>query len=142
MPPNDMIETLNRLAGKIHKTAIEHGWWETERELPEVLMLCVSELSEALEEYRDGRPNEWYMCNEIFGDSTPCLPKDETQWRMFGHTAECEYRSAKPEGIAVAMVDCIIRIFDYLAHIDIDGIMKCKMKYNASRPYRHGGKKC
>ena len=39
------------------------------------------------------------------------------------------------------MVDCIIRIFDYLAHIDIDGIMKCKMKYNASRPYRHGGKK-
>lgn len=141
MPPNDMIETLNTLAGKIHKTPIEHGWWETERELPEVLMLCVSELSEALEEYRDGRPNEWYMCNEIFGDSTPCLPKDETQWRMFGHTAECEYRSAKPEGIAVAMVDCIIRIFDYLAHIDIDGIMKCKMKYNASRPYRHGGKK-
>lgn len=139
-----MIETLNRLAGKIHKTVIEHGWWETERELPEVLMLCVSELSEALEEYRDGRPNEWYMCNEIFGDSTPCLPKDETQWRMFGHTAECEYRSAKPEGIAVAMVDCIIRIFDYLAHIDIDidGIMKRKMKYNASRPYRHGGKKC
>ncbi len=107
-------------------------------------MLCVSELSEALEEYRDGRPNEWYMCNEIFGDSTPCLPKDETQWRMFGHTAECEYRSAKPEGIAVAMVDCIIRIFDYLAHIDIDidGIMERKMKYNASRPYRHGGKKC
>lgn len=139
-----MIETLNRLAGKIHKTVIEHCWWETERELPEVLMLCVSELSEALEEYRDGRPNEWYMCNEIFGDSTPCLPKDETQWRMFGHTAECEYRSAKPEGIAVAMVDCIIRIFDYLAHIDIDidGIMKRKMKYNASRPYRHGGKKC
>jgi len=28
-----MIETLNTLAGKIHKTAIEHGWWETEREL-------------------------------------------------------------------------------------------------------------
>ena len=136
-----MIETLNTLPGKSHKTHIEHGWWGRERELPEVLMLCVSELSEALEEYRDGRPNEWYMCNEIFGDSTPCLPKDETQWRMFGHTAECEYRSAKPEGIAVAMVDCIIRIFDYLAHIDIDGIMKCKMKYNASRPYRHGGKK-
>ncbi len=134
MPPNEMIDTLNRLAGIYHKTAIELGWWETERELPEVLMLCVSELSEALEEYRDGRPNEWYMCNEIFGDSTPCLPKDETQWRMFGHTAECEYRSAKPEGIAVAMVDCIIRIFDYLAHIDIDGIMKCKMKYYTARP--------
>ena len=26
-----MIDTLNRLAEEIHKTAIEHGWWETER---------------------------------------------------------------------------------------------------------------
>lgn len=115
-----MIDTLNRLAEEIHKTAIEHGWWETERELPEILMLCVSELSEALEEYRNGRPNEWY----ILGESTAC--------------------PAKPEGIAVEMVDCIIRILDYLSKIgvDIDGIMERKMKYNESRPYRHGGKKC
>ena len=27
-----MIDTLNRLAEEIHKTAIEQGWWETERE--------------------------------------------------------------------------------------------------------------
>lgn len=115
-----MIDTLNKLAEEIHKTAIEHGWWETERELPEILMLCVSELSEALEEYRDGRPNEWY----VLGESIDC--------------------PAKPEGIAVEMVDCIIRILDYLSKIsvDIDGIMERKMKYNESRPYRHGGKKC
>ena len=139
-----MIDTLNRLAEEIHKTAIEHGWWETERELPEVLMLCVSELSEALEEYRDGRPNEWYMCNEIPCESTMCLPKDETDCEMFWHEGKCVYRSAKPEGIAVEMVDCIIRILDYLSKIgvDIDGIMERKMKYNESRPYRHGGKKC
>ena len=114
-----MIDTLNRLAEEIHKTATEHGWWETERELPEILMLCVSELSEALEEYRDGRPNEWY----VLCDAIPV---------------------AKPEGIAVEMVDCIIRILDYLSKIgvDIDGIMERKMQYNESRPYRHGGKKC
>lgn len=42
------------------------------------------------------------------------------------------------------MVDCIIRILDYLSKIgvDIEGIMERKMKYNESRSYRHGGKKC
>ena len=107
-------------------------------------MLCVSELSEALEEYRNGRPNEWYVCNKIPGESLPCLPKDGTDCKMPVHEGKCVYRSAKPEGIAVEMVDCIIRILDYLSKIgvDIDGIMERKMKYNESRPYRHGGKKC
>lgn len=63
---------------------------------------------------------------------------------MYGHEDKCVYRSEKPEGIAAEMVDCIIRILDYLSKIgvDIEGIMERKMKYNESRPYRHGGKKC
>lgn len=47
---------LNELAAVVHENAVAHGWWEQERELPEILMLCVSELAEALEEYRSGRP--------------------------------------------------------------------------------------
>jgi hypothetical protein len=46
---------LNELAAAVHENAVAHGWWEQERELPEILMLCVSELAEALEEYRSGR---------------------------------------------------------------------------------------
>ncbi len=46
---------LNNLAAAVHENAVAHGWWEQERELPEILMLCVSELAEALEEYRAGR---------------------------------------------------------------------------------------
>ena len=84
-----------------------------------------------------------YMCNEIFGERTACQPKDETDCKMYGHEDKCVYRSEKPEGIAVEMVDCIIRILDYLSKIgvDIEGIMERKMKYNESRSYRHGGKK-
>lgn len=40
---------LNELAAAVHENAVAHGWWEQERELPEILMLCVSELAEALE---------------------------------------------------------------------------------------------
>ena len=48
----------------------------------------------------------------------------------------------KPDGIAVEMLDCVIRIFDYLAFlsVDIDDIIKRKMEYNKVRPYKHGGK--
>lgn len=54
---------LNELAAVVHENAVAHGWWEQERELPEILMLCVSELAEALEEYRSGRPVLYFPCN-------------------------------------------------------------------------------
>ena len=36
----------------------------------------------------------------------------------------------------------IIRILDYLAEqdVDVDSVIQEKMKYNETRPYRHGGK--
>ena len=50
---------LNRLAADIHRNAVEHGWWEGERSFGEIVALCHSELSEALEEYRT--QNRWRM---------------------------------------------------------------------------------
>ena len=38
----------------IHKNAVDHGWWEEHRPVPELLCLIHSEVSEALEAYRDG----------------------------------------------------------------------------------------
>lgn len=103
---------LNDLAREIHENALIHGWWDESRSFGEIVALCHSELSEALEEYRNSRPMEYK------GDNN------------------------KPEGIAVEMCDCLIRIFDWAAHedIDIDGIIRRKMRYNETRPYRHGGK--
>lgn len=51
--------------------------------------------------------------------------------------------SIKPDGIAVELADCIIRILDWAGHegVDLDTIIREKMKYNRTRPYRHGGKK-
>ena len=50
----------------------------------------------------------------------------------------------KPEGIAVEMADCIIRILDWIGRegIDIDAIIRMKHEYNTTRPYKHGGKVC
>lgn len=105
---------LNEIAKEVHKNAVDHGWWETERPLPEVIALCHSELSEALEEYRNGHAFVWYN----------------------------EYN--KPEGVAVEMIDCIIRILDYLqcCKVDIESVLLSKHEYNKNRPYRHGNKWC
>lgn len=102
-----------------------------ERELPEILMLCVSELAEALEEYRAGKPNIYY---NVEGEEI-----------LYADGEACEkHERRKPEGVAVELADCMIRILDYCGHagIDIEEAIRIKHEYNKTRPYRHGGKKC
>lgn len=105
--------SVNDWAKSIHANAQAHGWWEDERLLPEIIALCHSELSEALEAYRDGEALIWD-------------------------------NNGKPDGIAIEMVDCVIRIFDYLHFlgVDIEEAIAMKHYYNLQRPYKHGGKKC
>lgn len=129
---------LNEWAKEIHQNAVDHGWWEDERSLPEILMLCVSELSEALEEYRDSRSAVRYPCKVAY--TTMCEHGCDNI-----ESAGCVgYEQAnKPEGIAVEMADCIIRVLDYAGRKgwDMDEIVRQKHEYNKTRPYRHGGKK-
>lgn len=137
---------FNRLAKEVHENAVAHGWWEEERGLPEVLMLCVSELAEALEEYRNGRPTLYYPCNA----GGVCCEEDGSAhcgsrpYNPNNPEAPCSAQSKKPEGVAVELADCVIRILDYCGHagIDLEEAIRIKHEYNKSRPYRHGGKKC
>lgn len=96
----------------IHQNARQHGWWEEERPFAEVVALCHSELSEALEEARAGKPMYY------------------------------ESKDGKPEGVATEMIDCMIRILDWCGKnkIDVDEIMFRKHSYNEGRPYKHGKK--
>ena len=106
---------INEFAKIVHENAVRHGWWEEEREFPEIAALIHAEISEALEEYRDGHaPDEVY-----FGEA------------------------GKPEGVPVELADAVIRIMDYCmrAGIDIESVMLRKHEYNVDRPYRHGGKR-
>lgn len=126
---------LNEYTKKIHDNSVAHGWWDEERSFGDIVALCHSELSEALEEYRAGRPMEWHECGL---DGYPCESRN-CECPSCGESMKIE----KPEGIAVEMADCLIRILDWFGKegLDVDRIVQEKMAYNETRPYRHGGKK-
>ncbi len=50
---NSML-SIKEWQKEIHQCAKDHGWWETERNFPEMLCLIHSEISEALEGYIKG----------------------------------------------------------------------------------------
>lgn len=105
---------LNELAKEAHQIAVEHGWWSPEPSFGDLVALMHSELSEALEEYRAGnriRP----------GQPTPMVYYSGGGY-VATDTTEC---CKKPEGIAVELADCIIRILDWMGkeQMDADKLM-------------------
>ena len=126
--------TVNDYAREVHENAVAHGWWEGgERSFPEIAALIHSEVSEALEEYREGKPLIYGCCgfNGAYCERSENCDKQKNEG------------SCKPEGLAVELCDAVIRIFDYLAYlgVDIEAILVAKHEYNKSREYRHGGKR-
>jgi NTP pyrophosphatase (non-canonical NTP hydrolase) len=103
-----------------HDTAVEKGWYgkdgKDKRNFGEVLALMHSELSEALEEYRNGR-----AMGDIY------------------------YRASdgKPEGIAVELADLFIRVADTCERegVPLERALKEKLAFNKTRPFRHGNKR-
>ncbi len=130
---------INEFVKEVGENAVAHGWWDGEqRSFGELIALCHSELSEALEEYRAGTaPAEtYYSCSE-------CDQKCGCTGRYFNcvHKPGISMRG-KPEGIPSELADVVIRICDMCHHygINLETILMEKHEYNKSRPYRHGGK--
>jgi len=148
-----MEKTINVLIKESHQIAVEHGWWDKPKTMGELLVLIHSEVSEALEEHRNGKePTETYYS----GKSTTYFPElengDKCTEIFYSKTeSEMVFQDAmgeevivnKPEGIPSELADIVIRVFDICGYygIDLEAAIEEKMEYNESRPYKHGGKK-
>ncbi|MDF2487302.1 MAG: hypothetical protein K0R46_3470 [Herbinix sp.] len=126
---------LSEFVKEVGENAIAHGWWNgQERSFGELIALCHSELSEALEEHRNGKQptDTYYLCKS--------MPNSDDFIRCNKKCEECKH--GKPEGIPSELADVIIRIFDMCHHygIDIESMLIEKHEFNKSRPYKHGGK--
>lgn len=119
--------SLNYMAREISEVVRSKGFETTWWDVPEKLMLVVTELAEAMEEYRH-------------------LGRDEMSELGLNQSV----RKMSPEGVSrVArfseeIADAVIRLLNIAASlgIDIELEIATKMAKNVNRPYRHGGKNC
>lgn len=132
-----MYEELNELARKVNQTAHTKGWWLLQRTFGDIIALIHSELSEALEEHREGHRPQYVYLDDMRGRVKEWANPDDMDWLYVQAQAENGF---KPEGISIELADTLIRILDYAAEagIDISAAVRAKVAYNETRPYRHG----
>lgn len=114
-----IVSDLSALIAEAAGNAQAHGWHEvsgkeaTNKDINEKLLLIISEVVEAMDELRAGK------------DKHACSIDDET---------------GKPEGFGVELADVAVRLFDLCGWLGIDltYLINLKMRYNDTRPYRHG----
>lgn len=114
-----VVSGLNHSAKKIYLANKEKGFWDSERNIGELLMLVTSELGEALEAHRKGRN----------------APVSMVQSR-------CMFESAIKDTFEDEIADTVIRLLDLCGglKIDIDNHINAKLAYNKTREKLHGKK--
>ena len=108
--------TLKELQLQVHTLAQAKGWWPPERDPDEVFALMHSEISEALEEWRTGKPLTFMKFHGADGglllninDEHQTLVSGGINWPLALEEASL---GSKPEGFMVELADLVIRIAD------------------------------
>lgn len=124
--------TITELVEQSHNLAKEKGWHDVPRSPLEALCLIHSEISEACEEVRAGRPLDKTLVTEFLDSRTAkCRLHDRS-----------DGPELKPFGFPIELADAVIRIADLCGElgIDLEEAIRVKHEYNKTRPYRHGKK--
>jgi hypothetical protein len=140
---------LRELCADSAATAAKSGF--VGQSLPEFVAFVHSELSEALEEHRDHRkPGEtWYSLKsarmEAAAREELGLGPDDPLPRGVNVSVPVKKGTpgAKPEGIPSEIADTVIRCAHFCGAngIDLAAAVLEKAAYNATRSFRHGGRR-
>ena len=142
MKTAEEMKTLNQLRDEIHENAKNKGFWDSPRETGTLLMLCVSELAEAMEADRKGQyakidDAEFIIDSKTIREDLDLAVKENDTIKF-----EDIFRTQVKDTFEDELADTIIRILDLCGAkgIDIEKHIELKMKYNATRERMHGKK--
>jgi NTP pyrophosphatase (non-canonical NTP hydrolase) len=118
---------INELIKKAHENAENKGFYEGKPEISSLLMLIVTEISEACEADRKNYHTNKNDLDHFLMDSVSRL-----NYEFFVDKIKDTFEDE--------LADAIIRICDLAGYcnIDLDKHIQAKMLYNKGRPYKHG----
>lgn len=93
-----------------HQIMKEKGFWDKGTTLSERMMLVITEISEAAEEVRSGKPDVYYIDHK----GQMKIPT-EISLGDFRAPFGTEAKLCKPEGVIVELCDVALRLFDIMA---------------------------
>lgn len=127
--------TLNSLSKEIYEANKAKGFWDTERNFGELLMLVTSELGEALEAHRHG----CFARKDAFKEALSSQMNSPIYTDDVGIVNKL-FKEYIKDSVEDEIADAIIRLFDLAGGlgIDLDFHVNGKLAFNASRPIRHG----
>jgi NTP pyrophosphatase (non-canonical NTP hydrolase) len=131
---------MEQLIKKAHEVAKEKGFWETERNVPEMLMLVVSELAEALEALRKDHYADKAIVKDLHDDIE--INKHDDEFNIMSGPWKAGFEKNIKSSFEDEIADVAIRLFDLCGGlgIDLQKHIELKMMYNSMRGYKHGKK--
>lgn len=117
---------LRGMDERVYQVNVANGWFDEDRTVGDDVALLHSEVSEMFEAWRE----------HGLADATKPLRNS--------YTGEIDpSKLPKPEGFGSEAADILIRLLDtcHRRGVDLSAEFNRKVAYNATRGYKHGGKK-
>jgi NTP pyrophosphatase (non-canonical NTP hydrolase) len=129
---------MKNLIAQAHGTAKEKGFWDTERNVSEMLMLIVSEVAEAQEALRKNHYADKAISGGLMHDLE--LERTDDEFHINKETWKTAFQDNIKSSFEDEIADVAIRLFDLCGGmgIDLEKHIELKMKYNSMRGYKHG----
>ena len=130
----DWKGSLEAVADDIHKTAVEHGWWDDLARMQQQIGNAVAPLDEIAKSRHQAE-----LAYQLSKMMLICSEVSEAVEGLRDHN-KADDKLPQYKMVEVEMADVLIRVFDLCKKFDwnvIDAMLD-KMEYNKSRPYKHG----